>query len=472
MSQLLAMIRKELMLWAKKPGQWLIVFLVPVLFIWIMNAVFGGSGTPTVTVYAVNEDSGSLGERVMEALSDAQALEIEELETGEEAHERVGNGSLMAAVLIPEGFSTAVQTDQGGVIAIIIDPARAEQANIVVGLVNAALAPILVDAEVSRGVEDGINRVMLEYQGGPSLDATPGAEETPFPEETPLFEETPEFDPTPFGEETPFPDETALPEGTPFMDVTPDPEVTLLPEQETETDRLRRFFHAALTGIVSAEVQEAVENPQVKLAVQPVEADPNLPVRRPSLLDSLVPGYALMFVFFLIPNLALSVIEERETGTMRRLLIAPVPRSRILLGKMLPYFLIGVAQFIIVFVVSRAFFGIDLGSPLALFVVIVASSLAMSALGVLIAAFAGTAGQADGLTIVLVLAMAVVSGAMFPTISVPGVQMVTPHYWAMQGFLSVIARGASVEDVLLPAGILMTMAAVFFTIGAVRFRFE
>lgn len=470
MNQLLAMIRKELLLWAKKPGQWLIVFLVPLLFIWIMQAVFGSSGTPTVTVYAINEDTGALGERVMDALEDSQTLRIEELETKEEAHRLVGQGSRMAAILVPEDFSKAARTDQGGVIVVIVDPARAEQANIVIGLTNAALAPIIVDAEVSRGVEDGINRVMLEYEGRPTPEGTPGAEETPFPDQTPFLDETPEFEQTPFGEETPFFEETPLFEETPIDDATP--EVTPLPREETEADRLRRFFSAALTGIVSSQVQEAVADPQVKLVVQPVEADPDLPVRRPSLLDSLVPGYSLMFVFFLIPNLALSVIEERETGTLRRLLVAPVPRSRILLGKMLPYFLIGVAQFVIVLAVSRALFDIEMGSPMALLVMIIASALAMAALGVLIAAFARTAGQADGLSIVLVLAMAVVSGAMFPSISIPGVQMVTPHYWAMQGFLNVIARGASVEGVLLPAGILVTMAAVFFTIGAVRFRFE
>ncbi len=73
---------------------------------------------------------------------------------------------------------------------------------------------------------------------------------------------------------------------------------------------------------------------------------------------------------------------------------------------------------------------------------------------------------------IVVLAMAVVSGAMFPSISIPGVQQITPHYWSMQGFLNVISRGQGIEGILLPVGILLTMAAVFFTIGAVRFRFE
>ncbi len=117
--------------------------------------------------------------------------------------------------------------------------------------------------------------------------------------------------------------------------------------------------------MVSSQVQEALENPQVRLSEAPVEETQT--ARKPSLLDYLVPGYSLMFLFFLVPNLATTVIEERETGTLRRLLSAPLPRSRILLGKMLPYFLIGVAQMIAVLLASKLLFNIDLGgAPLAL----------------------------------------------------------------------------------------------------------
>jgi ABC-2 type transport system permease protein len=236
---------------------------------------------------------------------------------------------------------------------------------------------------------------------------------------------------------------------------------------------MRKFFSAALKGVVSSQVEEALANPQVTVDARPVEGKEQQEARRPSLLDYLVPGYSLMFVFFLISNLAATVIEERQTGTLQRLLVAPVPRSRILLGKMIPYFLIAAAQFTVILLASKLIFGIDLGnSVLALGVIILASSLAVVSLGILIAAFARSEGQASGLTIVLVLAMAVVSGAMFPNIAIPGIQALTPHYWAMQGFVNTIARGQDVQGVLLPAGILLTMSAVFFTIGAVRFRFE
>jgi ABC-2 type transport system permease protein len=241
---------------------------------------------------------------------------------------------------------------------------------------------------------------------------------------------------------------------------------------EPEPNPVRMFFSAARKGIVSSQVEEALTNPQVTLDVKPIEGKEQPAARRPSLLDYLVPGYSLMFAFFLMASIAATVIEERQTGALNRLLVAPVPRSRILLGKMIPYFLIAVAQFTVILLASRLIFGITLGnSLLALAVIILASALAVVSLGILIAAFAHSQGQATSLTIVLVLAMAVISGAMFPNISIPGLQALTPHYWALQGFVNTI-RGQDVQGVLLPAGVLLTMSAVFFTVGVVRFRFE
>jgi ABC-2 type transport system permease protein len=477
MGQLLAMMRKDLRLWAQKPGSWIIIFVVPLLFIWIMQAVFGSSGTPVVTIYAVNEDESRESEQVMQALRQAPNLKLDMLATRSEADRLVGAGERMAAVIIPEGFASALSTTHGARIDIIIDPARSEQANIVVGLLNSALGPFIIDAEVSRGVEASVGQIIdvselqptEEVTPEPTLEGTlePTLAETPDAlfELTPTFEETSAFEPTFELTSQPTSDSGGVPEPT---------QEATTPAGGNPTDpnqTLRVFFIAAVKGVVSNQVQESLNNPQVRLVDTPFED--NLKTRRPSLLDYLVPGYSLMFMFFLISNLAQTVVEERESGTLRRLLSAPVPRSRILLGKLLPFFFIAVAQMVFIFLTSKFLFHLDLGgSPLALGILIVASALAMAGMGIFIAAMARTEAQANGLAMIIVIAMAVVSGAMFPSINIPGLQSITPHYWAMQGFLNVISRGQGIEGVMLPAGILFTMAAVFFTAGAVRFRFE
>lgn len=444
MQKILAITRKEFLVWARRPGSWILIFIVPVVFIWIVQTVFGSSGTPVVTIYAVSEDRGADAARVMAALRSASNLKVEELKTRDEASRRVGTGERMAAVVVPYGFGDALKTPDGAKVEIIVDPARAEQANIVIGLVNAALAPVIVDAEVNRGVESSVAQVVQLMQGTPTPAGAaqaevPGLTLTPAGTITPSFTQTPE---------------------------------ALEPAAQPTGDTLTRFFSAAVKGIVSSQVQQAMDNPQVTVTETPNQVS-NTPLRAPSLLDYLVPGYCLMFVYFLIPNLAVSVVDERRSGTLRRMLVAPIPRSQILLGKMLPYCLIAAGQFVFVLVVSKLAFSIDLGNNyLALGLLILASSLAMACLGILIAAIAHSEAQADGLGAVLVLILAIASGAAFPSISIPGLQNLTPHYWAIQGFLNLVARGQGTNGILLPVGILLSMSAVFFTIGAVRFRFE
>ncbi|RPJ46830.1 MAG: ABC-2 transporter permease [Chloroflexi bacterium] len=434
MQQIFAFTWKDIRLWVQKPGSWMIVFVVPVIFIWIMHAVFGSSGTPVVTIFAVNLDESPEGAQVMDALQDAENLKIEQLPTREEAEKRVRAGQHLAAVVVPEDFGESLTTPDGAQIEIIVDPARADQASIVTGLVHAALGPLIIDAEVNRGVEAGIAAVMNSLA---TSTPQPGQFVTPQPEQV----VTPQFEPA----------STAA----------------------ARTDPVQKFFSAALKGVVSSQVEAALSDPQVSIVAQPFPEVSDKEAHKPSLLDYLVPGYSLMFVFFLIADLALTVVDERETGTLRRLLVAPIPLSRILLGKMAPYFLIAVVQFILVLLASRLIFGIDLGeSTLGLAIIILASALSVVTLGILIAAFARSESQAAGLGGVVVLSMAVISGAMFPTIFIPGLQAITPHYWAMQGFLNIIARGQGVQGAMLPAGVLVTMSALFFAVGAIRFRFE
>jgi ABC-2 type transport system permease protein len=186
-----------------------------------------------------------------------------------------------------------------------------------------------------------------------------------------------------------------------------------------------------------------------------------------------IPGFSLMFVFFLATNLAATVVDEREVGTLRRLLITPASRSAILLGKLLPYLLLAIEQLVVLFSVCGAVFDVDMGdAPLALGVVMVCAAVPVAGLGIMIAAVAKTKRQAVSVPTVVIIALAIVSGCIGPHITVPGIKYATPHYWALLGFQNVMVRGMGFAGVWLPCGILLAFAVVFLTIGAQRFKFE
>jgi hypothetical protein len=69
----------------------------------------------------------------------------------------VGDGSRMAAIVIPPAFSEAILTDAGGKIEVIVDPAREQESGVVIGQVQAATAGLLIDAEVTRGVRQAFS---------------------------------------------------------------------------------------------------------------------------------------------------------------------------------------------------------------------------------------------------------------------------------------------------------------------------
>jgi ABC-2 type transport system permease protein len=114
--------------------------------------------------------------------------------------------------------------------------------------------------------------------------------------------------------------------------------------------------------------------------------------------------------------------------------------------------------------------------PLALAVMMLASALAAAALGTMLGTFVKTEGQASGISIMLGMTMALLGGCWYPLelfpLAVRSAVKVLPTTWAMQGLLDILLRGGGVAAILPEAGVLLGFAALFFTIGILRFRYE
>ena len=402
--QILAIAYKETRLWLQVPGNWLTILLVPFTFIAILGGVFGGS-TPVFTIYAANEDRGTLGKDVIKLLEDSPSLEVEILDSQAEADRRVGQGERMAAVVVPADFSAAAKTEAGSTIWLIIDPARQKDAGLVSGLVKAALSKMLVDASIEREMTNMISDINTGDLGGTSSF---------------------DFD---------------------------------------------TFIRAGVKAVVAKQVNQAIDNPLIDLKKEWVSDSAN-PIEA-TRLGGLVPGYTLMFLFFLLSHIATAVVNERSQGSLRRLLVTPASKTVILAGKMLPFIFIAIGQMLFVLLVSSWAFKMPLGSSLpALIVIIVATALSAATLGILVAAIVENENQAGGLTILVVLVLAVISGCISESIQLVGLNLLTPHYWARQGMLNVLQRGMGLEGVWQPALVLLGMSILFFVIGARRFKFE
>jgi ABC-2 type transport system permease protein len=117
-----------------------------------------------------------------------------------------------------------------------------------------------------------------------------------------------------------------------------------------------------------------------------------------------------------------------------------------------------------------------LHAPLALLLVMLTSALAAAALGPMLGTFVKTEGQANGLSILIGMVMALLGGCWYPIELFPPLMRMAakalPTYWAMTGFLNIAVRGQELSGVLFESAVLLGFALVFFVIGVWRFRYE
>jgi len=190
----------------------------------------------------------------------------------------------------------------------------------------------------------------------------------------------------------------------------------------------------------------------------------------------LVPSYTVMFVFFIVNFMARSFVTERDTGTLARLLISPLTRSGLMIGKTAPYLIISLAQTVLLFLAGKVLFQMSWGvHPWLLLPVMLCTSLAATSLGLMVATIVKNDSQVSAYGNFLVLTLAGISGCLMPRAWQPElmqqVGLATPHAWALIAYDHLLNRDLpNLFTVARCCGALLSFAAAFFVIGWWRFR--
>jgi ABC-2 type transport system permease protein len=188
-------------------------------------------------------------------------------------------------------------------------------------------------------------------------------------------------------------------------------------------------------------------------------------------------GQLITWVFIPLLGISGMFAYERQRGTLRRLLTSPTRSATYLQGTILGQVATALVQMLLLVGFGIAVMHLNWGQdPAALALILLATALAGAALGTMLGAFVRSEGQAGGLSWMLGMLMALLGGCWYPAELFPPFvrtfSLVLPTTWAMQGMLNIVSRGLGLAGVLLPATVLLGMAALFFIIGAKRFRFE
>ena len=185
-----------------------------------------------------------------------------------------------------------------------------------------------------------------------------------------------------------------------------------------------------------------------------------------------------MIIWVLIPLLGTSAMMayERATGTLKRLLTTPTPKSTYLLGTITGQYGMGIVQMLILVGFGALVMKVDWGPPGALLAVLLAFGLAAVAMGTMMGTFVKTESQASGMSIMLGMVMGLLGGCMWPLELFPPTMQkivhVLPTTWAMQALTDLTMRGEGLLAVLPDIAVLLGFAVVFFVVGVKRFRYE
>ena len=182
-----------------------------------------------------------------------------------------------------------------------------------------------------------------------------------------------------------------------------------------------------------------------------------------------VPGFSIMFVLMaVIFGTSAGLHDERDWGTLPRLLVAPAGFTWMLLGKLGARYVLGVVQMIVLLLWGHFVFGISLGSsPFAFVLLSLAVVFPTVAMGLLVAGLSRSREQTQPLSLALVMVLSGLGGLWWPqSIEPEWMQTISPVVfttWAMQGMNDLVLRdrglGALGQPVLVLVGYgLLTLA--------------
>ncbi len=185
------------------------------------------------------------------------------------------------------------------------------------------------------------------------------------------------------------------------------------------------------------------------------------------------PAMALLFLMYTVTIGARSFLAERQQKTLARMLVAPVPASQILGGKVLGIFMSGLLQVSVLIGLSALLFGLSWGSPFGVMLLIVTAAAAATGWGLLVASIASTPAQISTIGTTLMLSFGILGGSFVP-INQAGpllqtLSKLTPNAWALDGFAS-LAAGGGLTDLAVPLAALTIMAITLFAIATLIFR--
>src|SRR5574344_339154 len=190
-----------------------------------------------------------------------------------------------------------------------------------------------------------------------------------------------------------------------------------------------------------------------------------------------VPGVMGMILMIICAMMtSISIVREKERGTMEVLLVSPVQPILIIIAKMVPYFFLGILDLTFILTISYFILGVPIaGSLMSLAAVSMLFLIVALSLGLLISVVTQTqvaAMLASGM--ILLMPCIMLSGMIYPIESMPGILQlvadIVPASWFITACRKLMIMGVSISMVWKEIAVMTFMAVLLITVSLIKFK--
>ena len=226
-----------------------------------------------------------------------------------------------------------------------------------------------------------------------------------------------------------------------------------------------------LAGMVrSQQLATGTANPAIVVRMRPWY---NPTLRSAVYIVPGIVGVLLSITMIVVASLAL--VRERERGTMEQLVVTPIGKTSLMLGKILPFLIVGYIQVTVVLLLGRLLFDVPVrGSMATLYLMALPFAVGNLALGLLISTLVSTQAQAMQLGLLILMPNILLSGFMFPREAMPEpaqwIGAALPLTYFLEVIRGVLLKGTGWAELWKETAVLTGFSVVLLSLSVARFR--
>jgi ABC-type multidrug transport system permease subunit len=432
---LLAMIRKDLLLFFSDRRSVIVSFVVPIAIASFFGSIFSGpsnnSEPARIAVAIIDQDDSAVSKGIVSGAQADRNLKVT-MPAEDEAREAVKRGRTAVAIIIPKGFGDAsgkafFGNGEKPPLTVLYDPSHSVE----VAMVRGILTQHVMEA-VSKEMFGGAQGRAVVEQTLPQIEASA----MPADQKRALVD--------------------MLKSVQNFYKQ---------PDDATQANAPR-----AGSG------QTAARGITIPYTVRQEAMTAGSNIAYNGYAHSFA-GMAIQFLLFAMANAGIEMLLERQRGLWKRLRSAPVSRLTLLTGKAASGAIISLMILLVSFAFAMVVFHVRIqGSVVGFLGISIACALMASTFGLLVAALGNSPATARGVTTLAVLMMVMLGGGWVPAFIFPAwlqqFTLLVPVRWAVDGLDAMTWRGVGLTGAILPTLALLGFALAFATIAATRFRWE